>query len=137
MNETPTKTEFADALLSQEQPIPEAQYAQYRARLAVRLARATRREKLARGITLTTCVIAVAGLVLGLLIDRVRVPWPWKDAFFVVVTLAAGCAPLFLLLYFLRHRTALGHARDESNTAVLIELERQVEQLRRQDSSSH
>lgn len=137
MNKTPTTTQFADALLKQEQPIPEAQYAQYRARLALRVARATRREKLARAITLATCFIAVAGLVLGTLIDRVHMPWPWKEAFFVAVTIAAGCAPLFLLLYFLRHRTALSRARDESHTAALLELERQVEQLRRQDPSLH
>src|SRR5262249_46582758 len=91
---------FSESMLGQDPPIPEAQFAEYRRRREGKLSRLARREKRMRVVTTLVWVIAFAGLLGGLVLDRLTWPMQVKDALYVVIATCSVCAVPFLLLYF-------------------------------------
>jgi hypothetical protein len=115
---------FREALLGQENTVTEAQFAEYRRRLERRLRQAARRERVMRVATLLTGLAALFAGPALMLLDRLPLSLPVKDALRVALATLAGCALPFLLLYFLRYRRNLDEARQEARDVLLLDLHR-------------
>jgi hypothetical protein len=121
---------FRDALLAQEKTVSGPQYIEYRRRLEAKLRQATARARRSRVITFVVCALALASGPLLMIADRLPLPNTGRDVLGIVLATAAGCAVPFLLLYLLWHRPALDRARHEAQDAALVELQRQLTELR-------
>jgi hypothetical protein len=129
---------FASRLLQQDESLSDSKYQEYRMKLENALRVAERREKLAGRVVVASCVITVTLMFVGgsrLLGDFD--PWS-KEANFVSVAagvvylLATGVFFLSLASYFSRFRPGVKAAREEIRDAMLLDLQRQVRELREQ-----
>jgi hypothetical protein len=137
MNETPeSPTDFLQALLAQEKLLVAPELEADRLKLLTRLAKARRRERLARGLTLG--VVALAAIVFALLsavnLNWIGHPGLWPEW---LRTAAAGCMLLFPFaalaltsLYLFRHRRELHQAQALVQQAAFAEVVRQVHELK-------
>lgn len=133
-----TDSDFVKALLQQGPQLSPEEYAAYRRKLKERLARAESDERLMRRIVFVVC-----GLVGLLWLVLVWVCFSWDVgeaqpgiplgilmvAAYYVVPVVAGYA---VLLYFLKYRPRLRDAQRQEQHALLLDLQRQLNELREQ-----
>ncbi len=141
----PQKTgRLAAGLLEHEDPLNEAEYKEYRMRLEDALTRAERNEKMTGVLSVTCFVVALILMFVGG--SRVLGSFdPWsKDATILSVTLGviycvAGVVFwISLASYFSRFRPRTRQARDSIRDANIIELRREIGELRKQiEAISH
>jgi hypothetical protein len=136
MNEPLTGHEFVKSLLAQDQLVSSTDFAQHRHRVLQRMARARRRERLARWITLSFGVLATAGVAFLAAANIEQIPgadqWPerTKDAAATAFFLFPVAVVLLATLYFLHHRRELRNAQFAAHQHAIAELENQLEELR-------
>lgn len=127
------KNDFLETLLKQGPQLSAAQYAEYRRQLHEKLARFEREEKSMRRIVYVTCGLTGAlylGLF-GLAANRVGdLPSVVASALVVGIILLPLFTLFFLMLYFLKYRPRLQDANREDQRALLVELQRQLNELR-------
>jgi len=133
-----TDNDFLRALLQQGPQLSPEEYAAYRRKLRERLARAESEELAMRRI-----VFVVSGLVGLLWLVLVWVCFSWDVgeaqpgiplgilmvAAYYFVPVVAGYA---VLLYFLKYRPRLRDAQRQEQHALLLDLQRQLNELREQ-----
>jgi len=138
--------QFVDRLLEQETRVSEAQLGEYRRKLQRKLAKAGRREWRMRAVTLGMAAVVLLGLwyfyIASLLFPRVfplqRVFDLFPDPLGLIIGIVllacyltcAICVVPFLLLYFLLYRRKLQQTQQEQILATLLELQRQIAELR-------
>jgi hypothetical protein len=136
MTESPSS--FRKQLLQQDEPLNESEYKKYRTNLEDALNRAERNEKLVGRIAVICFVVAVALMFVGG--SRVLGSFdPWdNNATVLSVTLgviycAAGVTFWFAIAsYFSRFRPRTREAKDTIRDARVLELEHEINELRRQ-----
>ncbi|MGL4555129.1 MAG: hypothetical protein ACRC33_28520 [Gemmataceae bacterium] len=127
---------FASRLLQADEPVSEAQYQEYRMNLENALSAAQRREKWAGRLAGVTLVVGLLLLFAGgsKLFGSFD-PWS-KDA--TALSVAAGLAyvavattcAITLASYYSRFRPATREAKERIRDALLLDLQRQVRELR-------
>ena len=129
---------FAARLLGQDEPLSDAQYQEYRRGLDDALRAAERRERLAGRVAVGSFVVSLTLMFVGgskLLGDFD----PWSKGA-TVVSVAAGAVYLlatalfFLSLasYYSRFRPRVRDAKERLRDLVLLDLQRQIRELREQ-----
>jgi hypothetical protein len=129
---------FAARLLRQDKPLSEDQHQEYRRKLDHALRAAERQERLAGRVVVGSSVVSLTLMFIGgskLLGDFD--PWS-KDA--TIVSVAAGAIYLFatalfflsLASYFSRFRPRVGDAKEQLRDLAILELQRQLSELREQ-----
>jgi hypothetical protein len=135
-----TENNFLETLLKLGPQLSSDQYAAYRHSLRERLARAEREERSMRRI-----VFIVGGLA-GVLVLVLWLVWAGllnlndvqalPGMILAVFLLASALMPVFAgyaaLLYFLKYRPRLTVAQQEEQRALLLDLQRQLDELRAQ-----
>ena len=142
--------QFAGRLLEQETRVSDVQFDEYRRKLQLTLAKADRRERRMRSVTLGMAVVILLGYGF-FIIERLISPAS-KSAFphfqhvfgllpdmvgtiigivlFACYLTCAICVIPFLLLYFLKYRRKVQQTQQELVLAILGELQRQIAELR-------
>jgi hypothetical protein len=145
-----THQQFVDRLLEQETRVSDSQLDKYRRNLQQKIAKAGRRERRMRAVTLGMAVIVLLGYgffiierlispasnsalphlqhVLDLLPDMVGAII--FAVLFACYLTCAICVVPFLLLYFLQYRRKVQQTQQEQILAILGELQRQITELR-------
>ena len=142
MNESVDTDDFVKKMLAHEPLLNPKDLEQHRARVLDRLGRAERRERLGRRVTLVA--MGVGFVLLALLCAAVwwsvtgHMEWPeWAQS---VAVLFAALFPLAMLLlgaiYLSRHRRELSQAREAAQRQALLDLQSQVEELKRRISGT-
>ena len=142
MNETKETADFVKMMLAHEPLLNPADLERHRTRVLERLGRAERRERLGRRVTLVT--MGAGFILLALLFAAVwwsitgHVEWPeWAQSVAVMFALLFPVALLLLgAIYFSRHRRELTQARDAAQREALLDLQSQVEELKRRISAT-
>jgi prepilin-type processing-associated H-X9-DG protein/prepilin-type N-terminal cleavage/methylation domain-containing protein len=138
MTKFKNSSEFVKALLAQEPILDGSAYAEHRRKLLDRLAGAERRERRGRYISIGAVIIVFVILsalysvaVLGIAKTE---SWPdWaKYTLMLFVILLPFSALLLITIYFFRHYRELRQARDHVYRSALLDLPRQIEELRSQ-----
>ncbi len=133
-----TDNDFVKALLQQGPQLSPEEYMAYRRKLKERLARAKR-----EGLAMRRIVFVVCGLVGLLWLALLWVSFNWNAgeaqpgiplgilmvAAYYFVPVVAGYA---VLLYFLKYRPRLRDAQAQEQHALLLDLQRQLNELREQ-----
>ena len=145
-----THQQFVDRLLEQETRVNDSQLGEYRRKLQLELAKADRRERRMRAVTLGMAVIVLFGY--GVFIIE-RLTFPASNSalphlqhvldllpdivgaiifavLFACYLTCAICVVPFLLLYFLQYRRKVQQTQQEQILAILGELQRQIAELR-------
>ena len=136
MNEPNPSADFGRTLIAQDALVNSTDFARLRAQVRQRVARAQRRERLARYVTLFLgCItlVAIASLVAtkeGVVGHSAR--WPeWVENTAEVCFLLLPPATLLLsAIYVLHHYRELQKARRQANDHTLADLERQLAELK-------
>jgi type VI protein secretion system component VasK len=131
-----TENDFLETLLKQGPQLSMEQYAAYRRNLRERLARAEREERSMRRIVFV--VGGLAGVLwfvwVGLSVNDVLQVLP--GIVWAVLVAASTLMPVFagyaVLLYFLKYRPRLRDAQQQEQRALLLDLQRQLDELRAQ-----
>lgn len=142
MDQLPRPTRFASRLLQQEEILSDEQYLQYRNRLESALESAKRRERWTFRVVILSCIASFVLIFVGgskLLGDFD--PWS-KDA--TAASIAAGVGywvalSIFLVSlasYYSRFRPGTREARERLRDASILDLQRQVHELRQQLAAS-
>ena len=125
-----TENDFLEALLKQGPQLSPEQYSAYRRRLHERLARAEREELGMRRIVFVLVgLAAVLFLGIGVLQPSQGAALTVLMVANILVPLVAGCA---VLLYFFKYRPRLRDAQRQEQHALLLDLQRQLNELREQ-----
>lgn len=132
-----TENDFLETLLKQGPQLSLEQYAVYRRNLRERLARAEREERSMRRIVFI--VGGLAGVLwfgwAGFFINDVQA---LPGIVFVLLVALSVLVPVFggyaVLLYFLKYRPRVRDAQQQEERALLLDLQRQIDQLRGQFS---
>lgn len=138
---------FASQLLRQDEALSDSQYQDYRRKLEQALLRAQRRERLAYWISVTSGVIWF-GLLLTIMFFRRSIgdldPWSknanvWSVAVGLAYVVSVVAFFLSLASYYSRFRPGTREAKERLRDASILELQRQIGQLRQQvaDLLSH
>jgi hypothetical protein len=130
--------DFGKELLRQDEPLHESEYKEYRMKLENSLNRAERNEKLVGWIAGACFAVAVALMFVGG--SRVLGSFdPWdRDATIISVTfgviycVASVVFWFALASYFSRFRPRTREAKDCIRDARMLELEREIHELRRE-----
>jgi len=142
MTDPDSRRRFAAQLVQQDQALSDSKYKEYRMNLERVLSRAERRERIAG-------YVVVASLVVGLVLmfvggSRVLGDFdPWSNqatalsvALGVVYVAATVLFWISLASYFSRFRPGVRTARDQLRDAALLDVQRQLRELREQLASS-
>ena len=129
--------DFASILLKQDESLSDSQYKDYRMNLENALSAAERKEKLAGHVAAGAFAVALILMFVGG--SRVLGAFdPWsKDAnplsitLGVIYVLASVTFPLALAVGFSRFRPAVGTAKEKIRDAMLLDLQREIRDLRR------
>jgi hypothetical protein len=142
MNELKETEDFVKMMLAHEPLLNPTDLESHRVRVLERLGRAERHERLGRRVTL--CAVGAGFGLFALLCAAVslsvsaHLDWPdWAltaAAMFVILFPAALL--LLAAIYLSRHRRELFHARDAAQRQALLELQSQVEDLKRRLSAT-
>jgi len=127
--------DFFRALLQQGPQLSPEEYATYRRKLRERLARAEREERLMRRMAFIVCGLAgVLWFVWGGF--RLNDVQALSGAVWSVVLVASALVPVFagyaVFLYFFKYRPRLRDAQQQEQRALLVDIQRQLDELRAQ-----
>ena len=130
-----TDNDFVKALLQQGPQLSPEEYAAYRRKLKERLARAESDERLMRRMVFIVCGLAgVLWFVWGGF--RLNDVQALSGAVWSVVLVASALVPVFagyaVVLYFLKYRPRLRDAQQQEQRALLVDIQRQLDELRAQ-----
>jgi prepilin-type N-terminal cleavage/methylation domain-containing protein/prepilin-type processing-associated H-X9-DG protein len=137
MNDQKPGAEFAKALLAQDPVLNTTDFAQLRARVLERVARAQRRERLARRIALSFGGITLFWLafVVAIRTGAIAHPnwWPdWvEDGSEILFLLLPVTALLLGAIYVLRHHRELHNSRFEAQNHTLVHLQSELAEVKR------
>lgn len=123
-----THQQFVDRLLEQETRVSDSQFGEYRRNLRQKIAKAGRRERRMRVVTLGMAVIVLLGY--GFYIMCGKIEFESGKVFFACYMTCAICLVPFLLLYFLQYRRKVQQTQQEQILAILGELQRQIAEVR-------
>jgi hypothetical protein len=139
MDEPRDPRRFASDLLRQDEPLNGAQYEEYRMNLEKALTAAESREVVTGRVVAASCVLSLALLFVGWsnAIGSFD-PWskdatPWSVAAGVLYWLATALFFLSLASYYSRFRPGTRAARERIRDAAILDLQRQLRDLRGQD----
>lgn len=142
MADTPDRNSFATQLLRQDKPLSDAEYRAYRERLADALVAAERRVLWTGRICAGSLVVSLALMFVGgsSLIGDFD-PWSkgatfWSVAAGAVYWLATIVFFLSLASYYSRLRPRVRDTKDELRDAVVLDLQRQLRELRERTGSN-
>jgi hypothetical protein len=140
---------FATRLLEQETRISDARYAEYRRKIDGELARAAGRERRMRAVILGMLMVVLLGLLVfyaaaalsswGIPVQHILKRLPDTAVFVIAIIIGTAyltcvvCLIPFYLLYFLRYRRHFHQTQQDQILAILLELERQVAELRERE----
>lgn len=145
-----THQQFVDRLLEQETRVSDSQLGEYRRNLHQKIAKADRRERRMRAVTLGMAVTVLLGYGF-FIVERLISPGSnsllphlqhvldllpeMVGAILLAVLWAcyltcAVCVAPFLLLYFLQYRRKVQQTHQEQILAILGELQRQIAEIR-------
>lgn len=147
-----THQQFVDRLLEQETRVSKSQLGEYRHNLQQKLAKAGRRERRMRTVTLGMAAVVLLGFwffIIEQLISPVgasKSPFPHLQYIFDLLPDMVGaiigivlfacyltcaiCVVPFLLLYSLQYKRKVQQVQQERILAILGELQRQIAELR-------
>jgi prepilin-type processing-associated H-X9-DG protein len=131
-------SEFVKALLAQEPMLNGAAFQEHRSKILERLAVAERQERRSRRLVVgaTATALAVLSAVFGLLFFQSDHQPHWPDWITYLLALAVilfpFCSLLLAAIYFGRHWRELRRARDQAYRSALLNLPREIEELRRE-----
>jgi len=128
---------FASQLLQQDESLTDSEYKEYRMNLENALRAAERKEQLAGYVAAASFAVALALMFVGgskILGDFD--PWsknanPLSVTVGVIYCLAAVTWPLALAVGFSRFRPAVGAAKERLRDAMIVDLQREIRELRR------
>ena len=132
MKDMSSHRKLAEDLLKQDSGVSDAHMREQRARLASALERAERMARIVGRATIVSCVLLA---LMVLLMSAVLVAFPVTRVIGGVITfILLITAGTLLCLYNDKYRPAVSTRRGDLQTAVLADLQRQVEEIKKDQS---
>jgi hypothetical protein len=136
MSDLQIPDEFVDALLAQDNFLTSPGLAEHRIKVIQRVAKAQLWEKRARRLVLvagSACLVILVILFAGAATEIFKIlelPEWMRTGLALIVILSPTAVLLLLGLYFVRYRLELIRARKQAREQALLELPRQITELR-------
>jgi prepilin-type N-terminal cleavage/methylation domain-containing protein/prepilin-type processing-associated H-X9-DG protein len=130
--------EFVESLLAQDSFFASPELAEHRRKVIDRLIEVRKQEKYARRITIlvcTACLLIAAAIYGGAAFEIIQIselPYWMPIVLAWIVVLSAVTAALFVSLYLFRYRWTLVMARKAAREQAMLDIPRQIFQLRRE-----
>lgn len=137
MNDPKASPHFVKGLMAQDSLLDDGTLEVRRARFRERLARAERVERAGRRITMVAAVVGLGGFVAmyAFAVEAVGNAQTWPEWLKMLAAVTTICLPVIVVLlasvYFFRHRRELLLAQRESQRQTLVEMQRQIDELKR------
>ena len=130
MNNT-NQQRLVEQLLAQDPPLTDEQYRDYRLKISHGIRTAHKQRRLVRMVTQVAWAMTALVLFAGFLVDFHRDAFPETVRLGVIAATIAclACAVALLAIYLINYRPRL---RSEEQEAMLLGLQRQLHELRRQ-----